>query len=102
LWINYGRRAAGDAAGGFAPEVSVTSFCRANSFRNWVVEKSGGAQREIVAMNEQTQTNLVHPIRLRERQRLSDETSQTLTQCIVPPLNMRRLTTVFAARRMLR
>ncbi len=52
-------------------------------------------------MNEQTQTNLVHPIRLRERQRLSNEARQALAKCIVPPLDMRRQAAVFAARRML-
>ncbi len=66
------------------------------------MEKSGGVQREIVAMNEQPQTNLVHPIRLRERQSFSDEARQPLPQCVVPPLDMSGEAAVFAARRMLR
>ncbi len=52
-------------------------------------------------MNEQSQTNLMHPLRLRERQRLSDEACQALAKCVVPPLDMRRQSAVFAARRML-
>ena len=52
-------------------------------------------------MNEQTQTNLMHPLRLRERQRLSDEARQSLPQRVVPPLDMSGQPAVFATRCML-
>ena len=52
-------------------------------------------------MNEQTQTNLMHLIRLRERQRFSDEAPKPLPQRVIPTLDMGRLPAVFATSRVL-
>ncbi len=47
-------------------------------------------------MNEQFQSNLVKKIRLGKRERFADKTSQSLTQGVIPTLNMSRLTGLFA------
>ncbi len=53
-------------------------------------------------MQKELQTKLMHPIRFRERERLSDEPCESLPQRVNPPLDMRRLARRFADRRVLR
>jgi hypothetical protein len=52
-------------------------------------------------MKKQTQTNLVHHLRLGKRQGLAHKARQALAQGVIPALDVRRLPGVFATRRML-
>ncbi len=47
-------------------------------------------------MNEEFQSNFVKKIRLGKREGFADKTSQSLTQGVIPTLNMSRLTGLFA------
>src|SRR5215213_1512025 len=49
-------------------------------------------------MKEEPQTNLVHRLRLRERQRLANEPRQSLAQSVVPPLDARGEAALFTRR----
>ncbi len=51
-------------------------------------------------MHEELQTDLMHLVRLGERKRLSNKTSQTLAQGVVPALHMRQLSALLAHRLM--
>src|SRR5689334_13929191 len=48
-------------------------------------------------MNEQSQTNLMHRLRFRERQALTYEAGQPLAQRVIPSLNVSRLPGILAA-----
>ncbi len=52
-------------------------------------------------MQKKPQADLMHLLRLGKRQALSDETRKPLTQGVVPPLDMRRLSALLAHRLML-
>jgi len=52
----------------------------------------------IVVMQEQAQADVVHRVHLRERERFSDKAGHALTQNIVEPLHMARLTVAFVGR----
>ena len=51
-------------------------------------------------MNKKLESNVVIQIRFRKGKRLADKTSQTLTQSVVPSLNMSGLPSLFANRLM--
>jgi len=61
----------------------------------------GESQCTIVLVQKQAQAEVVHRLTLGKRERLPDEASESLPQGIIPPLDVRCLTRVFAARRML-
>jgi hypothetical protein len=52
-------------------------------------------------MQKESQTDVVHQVRLGERQALSDEASKSLAQGVVPSLDMRSEPTLFACGNML-
>jgi predicted amidohydrolase len=61
---------------------------------------AGGDKREIVAMQKEAQTKLVHLLRLGKRQGLAHKACESLSQRVVPALDMGGLPGLFAARRM--
>ena len=52
-------------------------------------------------MQEESQTQLVHRVGLRERQALPDEAAEPLAQRVVPSFNVRRQSCLFACGRVL-
>ena len=60
-----------------------------------VVTHSGETSKG-VTMQKKAQTQFMHPIRFRERERLTDEPSESLPQRIVPALDVCGLTRCFA------
>ncbi len=79
------------------------TFVERKEARNTAGGVGGGStwnDIRIVTVQEELQTDLVHLVLLGERERLSNKTSQTLAQGVVPALHMHQLSAFLAHRLM--
>ena len=81
---------------------TATSAATPQTVRHLGVVVQTGETREIVAVQKQVQTQFMHLIRFRERERLAHEASKSLPQRVVPALDVRGLARLFPYGCMLR